>query len=41
MVCERGRGEGDRSPQPAPQFHKHMIAPAGTLPVDQLDALAE
>jgi hypothetical protein len=41
MVCERGRGYGNRSPSPAGQFDKYMIAPTGPSPEDRWQSLAE
>jgi hypothetical protein len=41
MVCERGRGYGNRSPPPAGQFDKYMIAPTGPSPEDRWQSLAE
>ena len=39
MVCERGRGYGNRSPPPAWQFDEYMIAPTGPSPEDRWQLL--
>ena len=41
MVCQRGRGYGNRSPPPAGQFDQYMIAPTGPSPEDRWQLLAE
>ena len=41
MVCQRGRGYGNRSPPPAGQFDKYMIAPTGPSPEDRWQSLSE
>jgi hypothetical protein len=41
IVRKRGCRHGNRSPHPARQLHKHMIAPAGALPVDHRKPLTK
>jgi hypothetical protein len=41
MVCQRGRGYGNRSPPPAGQFDQYMIAPTCPSPEDPWQLLAE